>query len=145
MAFREYEDAGGEPAIVLLNGRKWDAPVTIQCKTGDTEIWHLINPTDDSDPIHLHLVRFQVLDRQKFDADDYLKAWKAEIPGEGPDPVPVEPYLRGSRVRPPSRNGDGKIPCGSSPATSSASSRASRVFPENIPGTAMSSNTRTMK
>ncbi len=101
MAFREYSDARGEPAIVLLNGRKWDAPVTIQCKTGDTEIWHLINPTDDSHPIHLHLVRFQVLDRQKFDADDYLKAWKAEIPGEGPDPVPVEPYLRGSRVRPP--------------------------------------------
>lgn len=43
------------------------------------------------------------LDRQKFDSDDYLKAWNAEIPGEGPDPVSVERYLRGSRIQPPAQ------------------------------------------
>ncbi|QWG24665.1 multicopper oxidase domain-containing protein [Bradyrhizobium sediminis] len=101
MAFSEYKNVKGEPTVVLLNGRKWDAPVTIQCKAGDTEVWHLINPTEDTHPIHLHLVRFQVLDRQKFDSDDYLKAWNAEIPGEGPDPISAEPYLRGSRIPPP--------------------------------------------
>jgi spore coat protein A len=101
MAFREYKDAKGEPTIVLLNARKWNGPITTQCKLGDTEVWHLINTTDDAHPIHLHLVRFQVLDRQRLDNDGYLKAWGAERPGEGPDPISVEPYLRGRRVKPP--------------------------------------------
>lgn len=101
MAFREYKDAKGEPITVLLNARKWDAPVTIQCKLGTSEVWRLINTTDDAHPIHLHVVRFQVLDRQKFDTNAYLKAWGAKRPGEGPDPISVDPYLRGSRFKPP--------------------------------------------
>lgn len=101
MAFREYKDQKGEPITVLLNARTWNAPTTIRCKAGDTEVWHLINATEDSHPIHLHLVRFQVLDHQKFDSRAYLKAWNAEVPGEGPDPISVEPYLRGSRIQPP--------------------------------------------
>ena len=101
MAFREYKDAKGEPTIVLLNARKWDAPITIRPKLGDIEVWHLINTTDDAHPIHLHLVRFQVLDRQPFDTSAYLKQWGAERPGEGPDPIAVEPYLRDTRVAPP--------------------------------------------
>lgn len=98
MAFREYEDKQGEPIIVLLNGRRWDGPITIRPKLGATEVWQFINATDDSHPIHGHLVRFQVLDRQPFDVKAYLKAWGAERPGEGPDPIPVEPYLRGKRA-----------------------------------------------
>ena len=101
MAFREYKDAMGEPIMVLLNARRWDAPITVRPKLGDTEVWHLINPTDDAHPIHLHLVRFQLLDRQPFAAAAYLARWGAERPGEGPDPVPVEPYLRGRRAVPP--------------------------------------------
>ena len=31
----------------------------------------LVNLTDDSHPIHLHLVRFQILDRRRFDKFDY--------------------------------------------------------------------------
>ena len=103
MAFREYKDAMGEPIMVLLNARRWDAPITVRPKLGDTEVWHLINPTDDAHPIHLHLVRFQLLDRQPFAAAAYLARWGAERPGEGPDPVPVEPYLRGRRAVPPSQ------------------------------------------
>jgi spore coat protein A len=101
MAFREYKDAKDQPTIVLLNARRWNAPVTVQPKLGDTEVWHLINTTDDAHPIHLHLVRFQVLDRQALDTSAYLKAWGAERPGEGPDPIAVEPYLRGKRTPPP--------------------------------------------
>jgi spore coat protein A, manganese oxidase len=101
MAFREYQDAKGEPITVLLNARKWDAPITIRPKLGDTEVWHLVNTTDDAHPIHLHLVRFRVLDRQAFNVDAYRKRWGAERPGQGPDPIPVEPYLRGKRAGPP--------------------------------------------
>ena len=35
-----------------------------------TEIWNLVNLTEDTHPIHLHLVRFQVLERRRFDADE---------------------------------------------------------------------------
>jgi spore coat protein A len=101
MAFREYKDAMGEPVTVLLNGRKWHEPVTVRPKLGGTEVWHLINTTDDAHPIHLHLVRFQVLDRQRFDTAAYLRDWGAERPGEGPDPIAVEPYLQGAREAPP--------------------------------------------
>ena len=36
-----------------------------------TEIWELVNLTEDTHPIHLHLVKFQILDRRKFDVFDY--------------------------------------------------------------------------
>ncbi len=47
-------------------------PVTESAKLGSTEIWSLVNLTDDTHPIHLHHVRFQVVDRRGFDRDLYL-------------------------------------------------------------------------
>jgi spore coat protein A len=38
---------------------------------GTTEVWEVINLTGDTHPIHIHLVNFQVLSRQPFDADNY--------------------------------------------------------------------------
>jgi spore coat protein A, manganese oxidase len=38
---------------------------------GTTEVWEVINLTGDTHPIHLHLVNFQVLSRQPFDAENY--------------------------------------------------------------------------
>src|SRR5215217_6902597 len=35
---------------------------------GDTQVWEVYNTTVDSHPIHLHLVKFQVLSRQNFAA-----------------------------------------------------------------------------
>jgi len=43
-------------------------PVTETIGLGDTEIWEIYNTTVDAHPIHLHLVSFQILDRQKFTA-----------------------------------------------------------------------------
>ncbi|HTA92279.1 MAG TPA: multicopper oxidase domain-containing protein, partial [Polyangiaceae bacterium] len=40
-----------------------------------------------SHPIHLHLVRFQILDRQQFDVDDYLTRGKLTLLGK---PVPPD-------------------------------------------------------
>jgi spore coat protein A len=34
----------------------------------DIEVWEIFNATEDAHPIHLHLVAFQLLDRQKFRA-----------------------------------------------------------------------------
>jgi spore coat protein A len=45
------------------------------------EIWELANLTEDTHPIHLHMVRFQVLDRQRFDVDEYLMSGKLNMAG----------------------------------------------------------------
>jgi spore coat protein A, manganese oxidase len=56
---------------MLLNNTPWHMPITEKPTLGTTEIWEFVNLTDDSHPIHLHLVRFQILDRRRFDTFDY--------------------------------------------------------------------------
>jgi spore coat protein A len=50
-----------------------DAP-DIFPKVGATEIWEFWNTTVDAHPIHMHLVRFRVADRQQFTGDVAEKA-----------------------------------------------------------------------
>jgi len=50
---------------------KWMDKVTETPTVGDTEIWRIINLTEDAHPVHLHLVFFQVLDRQAIDSESY--------------------------------------------------------------------------
>jgi FtsP/CotA-like multicopper oxidase with cupredoxin domain len=95
------------PLEVLLNGQKWIAPTTEQPRVGDTEDWVIPNLTADTHPIHLHLVQFQLVSRQKFDAAKYTAAWLAAnaagsatgMPpwdnGYTPVHVDVTPYLKG--------------------------------------------------
>ena len=63
--------------LMLLNGARWQLNRSTERPELDSvEIWSLTNTTGDIHPIHLHLVRFQVLDRQSFDADEYLLSGK---------------------------------------------------------------------
>jgi spore coat protein A len=56
--------------------------------SGDTtEIWSLINLTEDTHPIHLHLVRFQILDRQSIATFDYLS--EEQLKFTGPKMLPA--------------------------------------------------------
>jgi spore coat protein A len=41
-------------------------PITENPAVGDTEIWEFYNTTADAHPIHMHLVDFRVINRQKF-------------------------------------------------------------------------------
>ncbi len=63
----DYQDRLGRSSVMLLNRAHWDMPVTETPVLNSTEIWSFINLTDDSHPIHLHMVRFQLLDRRPFD------------------------------------------------------------------------------
>jgi len=67
----EVDDLVGRPFQMLLNNVHWNMPVTENPVLDSTEIWELINTTDDAHPIHLHLVRFQILDRRSFDVGAY--------------------------------------------------------------------------
>lgn len=80
------------PAPMLLNNARWYDPVTENPALDTVEIWNLVNVTDDSHPIHLHLVRFQVLDRRSFDIFTYLNDGKLRYTA---NPVPPDPNEMG--------------------------------------------------
>ncbi|HEU5085893.1 MAG TPA: multicopper oxidase domain-containing protein, partial [Roseiflexaceae bacterium] len=48
---------------------------------GDTEVWEIVNLTADAHPIHLHLVQFQLMNRQNIDVRKYNAAYAAAFPG----------------------------------------------------------------
>lgn len=47
----------------MINGLPWET-ITENPKLGTSEVWRLINPSQLMHPMHLHLVMFQVLDKQ---------------------------------------------------------------------------------
>ena len=49
----------------LINGLGWD-DITEYPELGTVEIWRFINDSGVSHPMHMHLVMFQILDRQNF-------------------------------------------------------------------------------
>ncbi len=51
--------------VWMINGLMWD-DLTEFPRLGNTEIWSWINRSDVAHPMHMHLVSFQVLDRQAF-------------------------------------------------------------------------------
>ncbi len=89
LTLNEVIGAGG-PLEVLVNNTKWDGNGTApglgetEIPTeGTSEVWQIINLTADAHPIHLHLVQFQLVSRQKFNLNKYLKIYTA-VPGAGP-------------------------------------------------------------
>jgi spore coat protein A len=82
----EQQDLIQRPVQMLLNNTPWHMPVTENPVLDSTEIWNLINTTDDAHPIHLHLVKFQILDRRPFDIATYWM--KGELRYRGPAMAP---------------------------------------------------------
>ena len=71
-----WEDMEGVTKTFTLQGVEVMVNVTENPSLGSTEEWDIYNFTVDAHPIHLHLVRFQVISR-------------TPIPGMAPAPVPV--------------------------------------------------------
>jgi spore coat protein A len=86
----ERDSGTGDPLMLLLNDTPWSAPVTEKPLLDTVEIWELLNLTDDIHPIHLHLVRFQLLNRQVFHPPDYLRTGEVAITGAVVEPRPEE-------------------------------------------------------
>jgi spore coat protein A len=99
----EWDEPHGRPMVMLLNQAHWDMPVTEKPLLNSVEIWNLVNMTDDSHPVHLHLVRFQILDRRSFDMlafqnEGVVKYTGAAVPPEAfeagwKDTVRAEPGM----------------------------------------------------
>jgi spore coat protein A len=71
LTLSEHDDPSGGAMKMLLNESHWSMPVTEKPVLDSTEIWSLVNLGGAAHPIHLHLVRFQVLDRRPFDVPAY--------------------------------------------------------------------------
>ncbi len=80
----------GFPIVGLLDGLNWSDPVTENPTIGTTEIWNLVNTTGDAHPIHVHLVEFQVLERQPFSVNAWNNTHQLVYTGQAVPPAPNE-------------------------------------------------------
>ncbi|MGD0910822.1 MAG: multicopper oxidase [Terracidiphilus sp.] len=85
----EEMDAQGRSVRMLIEGKRYDDPVTEKVTLGSVETWRFINATDDSHPMHLHLVQFQVRHRQGFDIGAF-RSGKLELIGNPRPPAANE-------------------------------------------------------
>ena len=101
MTLNEVMDEDG-PIAALLNGMQFhDAAITEYPELGTTEMWEIVNMTGDSHPIHIHLVQFQLLNRQRYNVKKYEHAFMTAnpvMPAESYTEVPVGSYLKGKPV-----------------------------------------------
>jgi spore coat protein A, manganese oxidase len=101
-------NTAGTPVEDLVNNTKWNGlrdgggfppiPGSTQDQSGQglwltelprvgaTEVWEFLNLTVDAHPIHIHLIQFQLLNRQPVALDPkgnptYTKAWAGAFPG----------------------------------------------------------------
>jgi FtsP/CotA-like multicopper oxidase with cupredoxin domain len=92
------------PMDLYLDGQEWSSAVSETPQLGSTEDWVLVN-TFDTHNIHLHLVQFELVSRQRFNTSAYFKDWIA-LNGDAPfnhttKNVPsLTPYLLGQPVTP---------------------------------------------
>jgi spore coat protein A len=63
----KLEEDPAMPGMMRLNGKGFHDGVDEMPRLGDTEIWEFRNPTEDTHPMHLHLVSFQLLSRTHLD------------------------------------------------------------------------------
>jgi spore coat protein A, manganese oxidase len=93
------------PVRVQINASAFEGAITETPRRGRTEFWRIANTTVDAHPIHVHLVQFQIVSRQPFDAAGYAVAANLDTLGNAAynDPVtlpspafvkqPLSPYL----------------------------------------------------
>lgn len=83
-------NAKGLSLRMLIDGKGYDDPTTEFPVLGSIEQWRFINTTDDSHPMHLHLVQFQILERQGYDYGVFLLHGRLQFRGKPRPPAPRE-------------------------------------------------------
>jgi spore coat protein A len=87
---------------ITFNALPFPAPNEDFIKAGATEIWEYINPQHEGHPMHVHLVNFQVLNRQPLDAPAYQADYEQWLAGgrEPADKPVLAKYLTGPPTPP---------------------------------------------
>ncbi len=87
----ESMDDKGNSLGMHINGKEYADATTEFPKLGSTEMWRFINTTDDTHPMHLHLVQFQILERRGFDFGTFVRQQgKVQLVGSSRPPAPNE-------------------------------------------------------
>ena len=90
LTLNEATDKVQQSMGMTLNSSRWHMPVTEKPVLNTVEIWEIVNLTEDTHPIHLHLVKFRLLDRRPFDVFDYLDKTELRFTGPAIPPSPEE-------------------------------------------------------
>ena len=74
------------PQLGTMDGGplRWDDPVTERPTFNSTEVWTIINATEDAHPVHLHLAQFQIVGRQRFHAQEFVPSRPETLRFAGP-------------------------------------------------------------
>ena len=73
----EHMSDADEPVEVLIDGQQFHSPISETPRVGTTEAWYFQNLTEDAHPVHIHLVEFQLEDRQNIDAERFKAYWES--------------------------------------------------------------------
>ena len=97
------------PLMALVNNLPFDTDHIEEPVVDTVEQWNIINTTGDTHPIHLHLVQFQLLGRQKLNVEAFMEANYPELPdpeaaGVGPWPAPSADFFARGSLRGPEPN-----------------------------------------
>jgi spore coat protein A, manganese oxidase len=102
----------GGPLEALLDGQPFAAtfapnPPLFTETDGQTNVWQFVNTTGDAHPMHTHLFKFKIVDRQAFDSKAFLAAWNIYVAARALNPQnpavarpSVTAFLKGAAVLP---------------------------------------------
>lgn len=99
IAMYEYTSDVDEPTHLYLNGKPYEAPVTETPKVGSTEVWYVINLTEDNHPLHIHLGLFKVLDQTDLVKSEEFKDCMMKL--NDAIKCHVDKYVRGNKTEVP--------------------------------------------
>ncbi|KAF8390048.1 hypothetical protein HHK36_024569 [Tetracentron sinense] len=106
VAMYEYTSNIDEPTHLYLNGKAYEEPATETPKTGTTEVWNVINLTEDNHPLHIHLGMFVALEqRELVNVDEFLQCM---LKLNDAIKCQVSKYARGRRIAVPAHEGGWK-------------------------------------
>ncbi|XP_061991620.1 multicopper oxidase LPR2 [Rosa rugosa] len=99
IAMYEYTSDIDEPTHLYLNAKPYEAPATETPKAGTTEIWNVINLTEDNHPLHIHLGLFVVLDQTDFEKVEEFKDCMTKL--NDAVKCQISKYARGNKTEVP--------------------------------------------
>ncbi|KAE8022824.1 hypothetical protein FH972_008593 [Carpinus fangiana] len=99
IAMYEYTSDIDEPTHLYLNGKPYEAPATETPKVGATEVWNIINLTEDNHPLHIHLGLFVVLDQTELVNKDQFTSCMTKI--NDAIKCQISKYARGKKIEVP--------------------------------------------
>ncbi|KAF3432207.1 hypothetical protein FNV43_RR26946 [Rhamnella rubrinervis] len=99
IAMYEYTSDIDEPVHLYLNGKPYESPATETPKAGTTEVWNVINLTEDNHPLHIHLGLFVALDQRELVNVDEFETCMMKL--NDPIKCQLSKYARGKRTEVP--------------------------------------------